>query len=154
MKAKNVLLLAFAMAAASLCAETYWLDTSVSYNGKPYPNALTNAYNWLAADGVTHAGAAGAPLSSTDIYYLRGNNETPGNEAKVRLGSAPSLYTFGEMHIGDLSASRGSCEAVMRICAVPGSTAMLFSPLSMQAPAIRSRSSWETQSKVRMRLPA
>ena len=42
MKAKNVLLLACAMVAASACAETYWLDTSVNYNKSPFPNALTN----------------------------------------------------------------------------------------------------------------
>ena len=45
MKTKNMLLLAFAMAAASLCAETCWLDTSVTYNGGSHPNPLTNAYN-------------------------------------------------------------------------------------------------------------
>ena len=108
MKTRNALLLAFAMTAVSACAETYWLDTSVSYNSKPlYLNALTNAYNWLAADGVTHAGAAGTPLSSSDIYYLRGNKASPGNEGKVRLAAGTSSYTFGELHIGDLSASRG-----------------------------------------------
>ena len=107
MKAKNVLLLAFAMAAASLCAETYWLDTSVTYNGGSHPNPLTNAYNWVAADGVTHAGAAGAPLSASDIYYLRGNKASPGNEGRIRLKSPVTSYTFGELHIGDLSASRG-----------------------------------------------
>ena len=108
MKAKNVLLLACAMVAASACAETYWLDTSVTYNAKPYYyNALTNAYNWIAADGVTHAGNPGTPLSSPHIYYLRGKNATPGNDAKIRLPSTTSSYTFGELHIGDLSASRG-----------------------------------------------
>ena len=107
MKTKNMLLLAFAMAAASLCAETYWLDTSVTYNGGSHPNPLTNAYNWVAADGVTHAGAAGAPLSTSDIYYLRGNKASPGNEGKIRLKSPVTSYTFGELHIGDLSASRG-----------------------------------------------
>ena len=104
MKAKNMLLLAFAMAAASLCAETYWLDTSVSYNGKPYPNPMTNAYNWIAADGVTRAGAAGAAIPYDGIFYLRGK-ATLGNEGKVRLQTT-SNYTFAELHVGDLAHSR------------------------------------------------
>ena len=56
---------------------------------------------------MTHAGAAGAPLSTSDIYYLRGNKASPGNEGKIRLKSPVTSYTFGELHIGDLSASRG-----------------------------------------------
>ena len=95
-----------ALAGASLFAETYWLDTSVNYNNSKtgYINPLTNAYNWVAADGVTHAGAAGTTIPSDGIYYLRGN-QTLGGEGIVRVRYA-ATYNFAELHIGELSTSR------------------------------------------------
>lgn len=108
MNMRSLAVLFASLCAASLCAETYWLDTSVGYHVGTRPNPLTNAYNWVAADGVTRAGAAGKPLPSDGIFYLRGE-EPLGNGGRVRIQStAPSSYTFGELHIGELSTSRSA----------------------------------------------
>jgi len=97
----------FAVAgAAGAHAETYWLDNGGKYNSNPYPNPLTNAYCWIAADGVTRAGDSGEAIPSDGIFYLRGAGAKAGTEGVVRLRSAAATYTFKELHIGDVANSR------------------------------------------------
>ena len=102
---KTIAVLLAAMVSCHLLAETYYLDNSISYNSGSHPNPMTNAYNWIAADGKTHAGNPGDAIPSDGIYFLRGY-ESLGNEGKIRIKTKNPTYVFKELHIGDLANAR------------------------------------------------